>query len=95
MRFSTHLQLFAGSQGRVLADVSARIWSAIISFAVMPIYLSYLGTESFGIVSTFASLQAILALMDCSLSPSLTRELARASAVKHGWEKAKDLSRTM
>lgn len=95
MQFSVLSPQFGGSGGRVLVDASARIWNAVISFAVLPIYLSYLGTESIGVVSAFSSVQAMLALMDCSLSASLTREIARASAVNNQWERTKNLSRTM
>ncbi|KAB2919896.1 MAG: oligosaccharide flippase family protein [Hyphomicrobiaceae bacterium] len=79
----------------MLADASARVWNAILSFALLPIYLWFIGAESFGIISMFASVQAIIALFDCSLAPSLTRELSRARATNEDWRRMHDLTRTM
>lgn len=88
-------KVFRGSLGRVLADASARVWVGILSFALLPFYLKLIGPESFGVLSAFASIQAIIALFDCSLAPTLTRELARARATNTEWERIKNLSRTM
>ena len=89
------LRLVAGARGRVIADGASRVWNGLLSFALLPVYLHLIGAESFGVVSTFASVQAVIALFDCSLAPSLTRELARARAGKDGWVRIHDLTRTM
>jgi O-antigen/teichoic acid export membrane protein len=56
------------------------IWSALLGLAVVPFYLKYLGTESYGLIGFFATTQALLQLLDLGLSPTINREVARASA---------------
>ena len=92
---ATLTQLFSGSLGRVVANASSRIYVGIISFALLPVYLKFLGAEALGVVSAFASIQAIIALFDCSMAPSLTREISRARAGEQGWDYVNDLSKTM
>jgi O-antigen/teichoic acid export membrane protein len=48
-----------------------------MGFAFLPIYIKYLGMESFGLIGVFALLQAALLLLDAGLTPTLTREVAR------------------
>lgn len=88
-------KLLQGSFGRALADGSARIWNGFLSFAILPIYLSFVGAESIGVVSAFASIQAVVALFDFGLAPSLTRAVARAKGSGENWQEVRVLARTM
>ncbi|MDE3022533.1 MAG: polysaccharide biosynthesis protein [Pseudomonadota bacterium] len=56
------------------------IWGALLSLAVVPFYLKYLGTEAYGLIGFYASIQALLQLLDLGLSPTINREIARCSA---------------
>ena len=56
------------------------IWSALLGLAVVPLYLKYLGIESYGLIGFFATTQAILQLLDLGLSPTINREVSRCSA---------------
>ncbi len=56
------------------------IWNALLGLAVVPMYLKYLGTESYGLIGFFATTQAVLQLLDLGLSPTINREVARCSA---------------
>jgi len=95
MKYNNIEIFFKSSQTRIIADVTARVWSALLSFSVLPIYLSYIGSESLGLVTAFATIQTVLGLLDFSLSPSLTRELAQVSSSAEGWARVKNLSRTL
>lgn len=59
----------------------ASIWSAILGFAMVPLYLKYLGIESYGLIGFFTTTLAILSLLDMGLSPTINREVARFSAL--------------
>ncbi len=70
------------------------IWSAFIGLAVVPIYLKYLGTESYGLIGFFVTTQALLQLLDLGLSPTINREVARCS-VTGDMQEARDLLHTI
>lgn len=64
----------------LLAGLVNSIWSALVGLAVVPIYLKYLGIEAYGLIGFFATTQALLALLDLGLAPTINREIARCSA---------------
>lgn len=73
---------------------AASALSAILTLAAVPVYLSKLGTEAFGIIGFFAVVQAVLQILDLGLAPAVNRELARATALNaHG--EARTLLKTM
>lgn len=59
----------------------ASVWSAILGLAMVPLYLKYLGMESYGLIGFFTTTLAILSLLDMGLSPTINREVARFSAL--------------
>lgn len=58
-------------------------WTAIIGLAVIPVYLNYLGAESYGLIGFFATVQALLQLLDLGLAPTINREVARCSSTNN------------
>jgi O-antigen/teichoic acid export membrane protein len=64
----------------LFAGFANSIWSVLIGLAVVPLYLKYLGIESYGLIGFFATTQALLQLLDMGLSPTINREVARCSA---------------
>jgi O-antigen/teichoic acid export membrane protein len=63
-----------------LFGLSNSVWSALIGLAVVPFYLKYLGIEAYGLIGFFATLQALLQLLDFGFTPTLNREIARSAA---------------
>lgn len=55
-------------------------WSAILGLAVVPLYLKYLGIESYGLIGFFATTQALFQLLDMGMAPTINREVARCTA---------------
>lgn len=53
-----------------------------MSLAFVPIYLDCLGPEAYGLIGIFASLQAMLALLDMGLSTTLNRSIAQSITEK-------------
>lgn len=64
----------------LLAGFVNSVWTALVGFAVVPLYLKYLGIEAYGLIGFFATLQAVLSLLDMGLAPTINREVARCSA---------------
>lgn len=81
--------------GNILANFAGRGWVGIINLAIVPLYIKFLGIEAFGLIGIYYSLIAILAVLDLGLSSTLSRELARLSAVSGNEQEARDLVRTM
>jgi O-antigen/teichoic acid export membrane protein len=65
----------------LLFGVANSVWSALIGFAVVPLYLKFLGVEAYGLIGLFATTQALLHLLDMGLAPTINREVARYTAL--------------
>lgn len=69
-------------------------WSALIGLAVVPLYLKYLGLESYGLIGFFATTQALFQLLDMGMAPTVNREIARC-AVSGNMREARNLLHTL
>jgi len=65
----------------LLAGLANSIWTAIVTLAVVPLYLKYLGIEAYGLIGFFATTQILFQLLDLGLAPTINREVARCSAI--------------
>lgn len=54
----------------------SRIWGAVLSILLVPIYVKLLGIESYGLVAFYATLSGALAILDVGLSASIIRQVA-------------------
>ena len=79
----------------VTANFVGNIWIALLSIVFVPIYLHYIGVESYGLIGVFSSIQAFIVLLDFGLSPTLNRELARLSALGDRTQEMHDIKRTL
>lgn len=61
----------------IVANFIGRIWSGLIMIILIPLYVKYLGIESYGLVGFYTTLISSLAVLDLGLSTTLNRELAR------------------
>lgn len=61
----------------IVANYVGRTWIALSSFLFIPVYIHYLGIESYGIVGFLASLNSALTLLDFGMGQTLVREAAR------------------
>ncbi|MDB2701185.1 oligosaccharide flippase family protein, partial [Alphaproteobacteria bacterium] len=53
-------------------------WSAIIAFSLIPIYVKFLGLESYAIISLYATLNVFLQIFDFGIYPTIIRETAQS-----------------
>lgn len=64
----------------VLASYVSQIYLVIISIAILPIYMKYMGAEAYGLVGFFAMLQGLFSLLDFGLTPTISRQTAQYNA---------------
>lgn len=61
----------------------------------LPLYIKYLGIESYGLIGIFAILQGWLTLLDMGMTPVLGREMARFTGGQRSDQSILDLLRTI
>lgn len=61
----------------ILANYVSQIYVTLIGIVMVPIYLRYMGAETYGLVGFFTMLQAWFQLLDMGLTPTMARETAR------------------
>lgn len=62
-----------------MANFFGSAWGVLISIAVVPLYLHYLGAEGYGVVGFSTTLFSIVAFLDGGLTLTINREFARLS----------------
>lgn len=79
----------------VIANYLGQGWNALMGLAFVPLYIKYLGVESYGLIGIFALLQAWLTLLDMGMTPTLSREMARLTGGAHEAQSIRDLLRSI
>lgn len=79
----------------LIANYLGQGWVAIMSLAFIPLYIKYLGIESYGLIGLFALLQAWLILLDMGMTSTLGREMARFTGDAHSAQSIRDLLRSI
>lgn len=64
----------------VIASYTSQIYIIIISIAILPLYIKYMGAEAYGLVGFFAMLQGLFNLLDFGLTPTISRQTAQYNA---------------
>lgn len=67
-------------RANVIANAGGQIVASGLAFVLAPLFVGELGLEAWGLVGILAVLSAWFNLVDVGLTPSITRELARADA---------------
>jgi O-antigen/teichoic acid export membrane protein len=67
----------------LLANFIGRFWSILSNFLFIPLYIHYLGFESYSIISFSLIIAGIMAILDGGLTATLSREIARKDISKH------------
>lgn len=79
----------------LIANYIGQGWTTLMGLAFIPLYIRYLGMESYGIIGLYAILSAWLQLANMGITPTLNREMARFSAGAHSPESIRDLLRSL
>ncbi len=76
------------------AGLANSVWFAVVTLATVPFYLHYLGIEAYGLIGFFTAMQALFALLELGLAPTINREVARSSTESER-QQARDLLHTL
>ena len=87
--------LLGNLRKNLIANYLGQAWVALMNLAFVPIYIQYLGIESYGLIGFFVLLQAWLTLLDMGMSPTLNREMGRFSGGGYSAESIRDLLRSI
>jgi O-antigen/teichoic acid export membrane protein len=71
-------------KNNIIANFLGTGYGMALQFLMLPVTLHYLGPQAYGLVGIYATILAILAVLDLGLSPALGRELARLSVLPNG-----------
>ncbi len=82
-------------RNNVIANYFGQAWRMAMGFAFIPLYIKYLGIESYGLIGIFFLLQAWLGLLDLGVRPALSREMSRFTAGAHDAESVRNLLRSI
>ena len=61
----------------IFANFIGKFWSILSNFLFVPLYIKYLGFESYSIISFTLIIAGVLAVLDGGLTATLSREFAR------------------
>jgi O-antigen/teichoic acid export membrane protein len=78
-----------------IANYLGRGWATIIALVCLPLFLEPLGREAYGLIGTFAIIQAWALLLDFGMTPTLNREIVRTRSGARDWQSLFDLLRTV
>ncbi len=79
----------------IIANLIGSGWVALISIAFIPLYIHFMGVESYGLIGFYLTLQALFAVLDMGLTATISRELARLSALQGKAQEMRSLVRTL
>lgn len=79
----------------VIANYVGQAYKALIGIIMMPIYLSYLGSEAFGLIGFYVMLQSWMQLLDLGMKPTLARESSKYRAGSIGIIELRTVLRTL
>jgi O-antigen/teichoic acid export membrane protein len=79
----------------LFSNFIGQAWSALMGFAFIPLYIKYMGIESYGLIGIFALLTAWLGLLDIGMTPTLNREMGRYIGGIHTSKTIWDLLRSI
>lgn len=79
----------------VTANYAGSLFTSLMSIIFVPLYIQFMGIEAYGLVGVFASLRALFGILDMGLSATMTREMARLSALDTTGRERRNLVRTL
>ena len=79
----------------LIANYLGQIWKGVMALGFLPLYIHYIGIESYGLIGLFGVVTVWLNLLDMGMTPTLSREMARFTGGEHTTESIKDLLRSI
>jgi O-antigen/teichoic acid export membrane protein len=94
-RYETPLLSLTPLKKNIAANFAGSIWQALMGLTFVPLYIKFMGIESYGLIGIFTTLQVIFGLLDVGLGSTLNREMARLSALTDKEQEMRNLVRTL
>tara|TARA_B100000768_G_scaffold166093_1_gene169157 strand:- start:4245 stop:5756 length:1512 start_codon:yes stop_codon:yes gene_type:complete len=82
-------------KNNAIANYIGQIYSVFIGIIILPLYMSYLGAEAFGLIGFFTMLSGWMALLDVGLSATIARQSASLKKSKEGIIKLRNILRSV
>jgi len=79
----------------IAANFAGSIWQGLMGLAFVPLYIKFMGIESYGLIGIFATIQATFVILDMGLSATLNREMARLSTLPGREQEMRNLTRSL
>jgi O-antigen/teichoic acid export membrane protein len=79
----------------ILANYFGSVWMTILSLLLVPIYISLLGIEAWGLIGLFTTVLSIMSLLDLGFSGAINRELSSLSTSDNTKPQIYNLLKTM
>jgi O-antigen/teichoic acid export membrane protein len=79
----------------MVANFAGNMWQTLIGLIFIPLYMKFLGMESWGLIGIFAAMQSMSGILDLGMSNTLNREMARLSALQGREQEMRNLVRTL
>jgi O-antigen/teichoic acid export membrane protein len=79
----------------ILANYIGQATTSLLGIVFVPVYISYLSIEAYGLVGLFAVIQVWMSLLDLGMTPTLAREMALFKSDAKGTQTIRDLLRSL
>lgn len=63
----------------MVAGMANSVVLVLVNLIALPFYLRFLGMEAYGLIGFYATLQAVLQVLDLGLAPTISREIAHGA----------------
>ena len=78
----------------ILANLGGKIWTLIIAFVSLPLYIRFSGIEGYGLIGFYSTLFATLYLFEFGISTTVNREIAKTLHIAEQFDDTRDLIRS-
>lgn len=79
----------------IFASYASQFYVTAVGILTLPLYLKYMGAETYGLVGFFTMMQAVFQLLDVGLTPTMARETARFNGGTDDVNNLRQLLRTL
>jgi O-antigen/teichoic acid export membrane protein len=78
----------------VISNFMGQGWTALMNFIFIPVYVHYLGIESYGLIGFYATMFAFMTLFDFGLISTVVKEIAVLNTKSDAAARSRDVVRT-
>jgi len=79
----------------IIANFAGKGWNSVIAIIFIPLYIRFMGIESYGVIGLYGILSTVLLVMNLGISATLSRRIAILSGQKDSAQKQGDLLKTL